>query len=180
MKRLAVAFMLIVVTSPMGFSWPQQLRDGPKQAQGQRRLNILPRRQTEDVVVAFYVDQFQRMAQVSEDVFVKVLPHLRGFIQDRFEISNRRRRALNQLRMEINSGGAEEDVQRWIREIDGTNDEIQANQQRFMGSVDPLLNTQQQGRIRLFLDMSDQRIRQILSGIQNPPASRQNTPAPQN
>ncbi len=168
--------MLIVLTSPLGLAQQQQLRDGPKSLPGQRRANILPRRQTEDLVLAFYVDQFQKVAEVSDDVFVQVLPHLRGFIQDRFEISNRRRRALNQLRMALNNGGSEEDIKKWIREIDSTSSEIQANQQRFMTNADPLLNTRQQGKLRIFLDMSDQRIRQILTGIQNPPA-RQNPPS---
>ncbi len=172
MKRLLIALMLLVVESPAGLA-QQQFRDAPKQGTGQRR--VLPQRQTEDLVLAFYIDQFQKVAEVSDDVFARVLPHLRLFIQDRFEISSRRRRALNQLRMAVNSGGSEDDIRRWIREIDSTNDEIQVNQQRFTDNVDPLLDTREQGRLRIFLDMSDQRIRQILNRIQNPPANRQNS-----
>jgi hypothetical protein len=169
MRRLATALVLIILSSGTVFPQAQKLRDAPKQQQPGRRQNVPPRRAfVENTVLAFYITQFRRATEVSDDVFVKVLPFLEGFVQDRFEVTDRRRRALNQLRMVINSGGSDEEIKRLNRELDGADADFQTNQQSFLVNVDPFLNTRQQGRLRIFLDMTDQQIRRILQGIQNP------------
>jgi hypothetical protein len=171
-KNTAIALLLLMLSSAAGFAQQQKLRDpGKKQLP---RVN--PRRAAiEEIVLAFYINQFPQVAEVSDEVFVKVLPFLREFIQDRFETSNRRRRALNQLRMITERGGTDEEIRRWIGELDSADGEIQVNQQRFLSNVDPLLNTRQQAKLRMYLDVSDQRIRRMITDLQNP--GRQNPAA---
>jgi hypothetical protein len=126
--------------------------------------------------LGFYISQFQQVAEVSDEVFAKILPFLREFVQDRFEISSRRTRSLNQLRQMINRGGSEDEIKRLIQELDKADADGQANQVKFLANADPLLNTQQQAKVRIFQAMSDQRIRQMLDRIQNAGPNRQLAP----
>src|SRR5262249_18356861 len=125
-------------------------------------------------VFAFYVKQFQQDAEVSPEVFTKILPFVDQFLQDRFEISQRRTRALNQLRQAINRGsGSDEELKRLVREFDAADGEVQANQQKFFNNVDPLLNARQQAKVRILQNMADNRIRQMLNAVQNNAGQRQ-------
>jgi exonuclease VII large subunit len=159
MKKLLMAFLLVILLSPPAFS-----QRNPQRLRGQ---NAAPRPAIEDVVLGYYVSQFQQVADVSDELFAKVLPFLRQFIQDRFEITNRRRRALNQLQTFVQQNDADEEIKRAIREIDKTDADLQSNQEKFLSNVDPFLNTRQQAKVRMFQVMSDQRIRQMLDRIQN-------------
>jgi len=122
----------------------------------------------EESVVDFYVGEFQRVVNVDPEVFVKAAPIIKEFIRARFDISARRQETLQQLRMLVNRGDSnEEDVKRAIRDLDKADADIHANQERFLSSIDPLLNTRQQGRVRIFQQVADQRMRQMLNRVQN-------------
>src|SRR5262249_35909438 len=129
--------------------------------------------ETQAIVQGFYVSQFRRNAEISTEVFAKILPFIEQFVDDRFEIANRRRRALNQLRQAINLSASDDELKRLVRELDAADADFQANQQKFFASVDPLLNARQQARIRVLQEMADARIRQLLNAVQNPPGQGQ-------
>ena len=60
MKKVVTAFLLLILLSPAAF--PQQ---------NQRELrgrNAVTRRPIEDVVLGFYISQFQQVADVSDEV----------------------------------------------------------------------------------------------------------------
>jgi hypothetical protein len=180
LKKLISALLLVTALATSGFSQqqrPQQrLRPGDVQPPAQQR----PRANGafQDVVLGFYISQFQQVAQVSDEVFAKILPFLRQFVQDRFEISSRRTRSLNQLRQSINRNAPEEEIKRLIRELDQADGDGLTNQQKFLDSVDPLLDPRQQAKVRIFQSMSDQRIRQMLDRIQNAGPNQQQQAAP--
>jgi hypothetical protein len=121
----------------------------------------------EESVVDFYVGEFQRVVNLKPELFVKTSPIIKDFIRARFDISARRQETLQQLRMLVNRGGSEEDIKRAIRDLDKADADIHANQERFLSSIDPLLNTRQQGRVRIFQQVADQEMRQMLNRIQN-------------
>ena len=118
--------------------------------------------------MGFYVSQFQQVTEVSDEVFAKVLPSLRQFVQERFQITNRRRRALNQLQTLVQRADSDEEIRRLIQDIDNADSDLQANQKKFLSNIDPFLNPRQQAKVRIFQVTSDQRIRQMLDRIQNP------------
>lgn len=151
MTKLAIALALAVVSSSNALS--QQRTQTPS---------------LEESVVDFYVGEFQRVVNVTPELFVKAAPIIKEFIRTRFEISARRQETLQQLRMLVNRGDSnEEDVRRAIRDLDKADADIHANQERFLSSIDPLLNTRQQGRVRIFQQVADQRMRQMLNRVQN-------------
>ena len=172
MKRIAVGMLLFVAISNIYGAPPQERQ------QRQLRPNAAQRRSlVEDAVLGFYVKQFQQFAEVTPEVFARILPFLEQFVQDRFEISQRRTRALNQLRQALNRSGSEDELKRLVRELDSADGEFQMNQQKFFSSVDPLLNIRQQAKVRILQNMADNRIRQMLNAVQNPAGQRQ-APAP--
>jgi hypothetical protein len=147
----------------------------------------LPRGGKEDAMLGFYINQFQQAAEVSP-VFAKILPFLQESRPDRFEISQRRTRAPTRSAA-VNRGGSagsaaaaasDDDLRRAVREADNADVEFQANQTKFLSGVDPFLNARQQAKLRVFLVMADNRVRQILNTVQNPGnQQRQNAAPPQ-
>jgi hypothetical protein len=161
MKRLAAATLLLVIGVTSSFPQQKALPDGAKKA------NTISPRVMQDAVLGFYVSEFQKQAEVSTEVFAKILPFLQQFVQDRFEISQRRTRALNQIRQAVNRGGSEEDLKRLIHEFDSADADFQSNQEKFLSNVDPMLDPRQQAKLRIFQVMADNRMRQILTSVQN-------------
>jgi hypothetical protein len=127
----------------------------------------------QDAVLGFYVSEFQKQADVSAELFGKILPFLQQFVQDRFEISQRRTRALNQLRQGVQRGTSDEDLKRLVHDFDAADADFQANQEKFLSNVDPLLDARQQAKLRIFQVMADNRMRQMLTSVQNPNRGQQ-------
>jgi hypothetical protein len=120
----------------------------------------------EDSITTFYVAEFQRFVNVTPDVFVKALPIIREFIQTRFDISMRRQDIFNELRMLVNNAkSTDQDIKQAIHDLEKADADIQANQDHFLTSIDPLLTTRQQGRVRVFQQNADQKMRQMLNSI---------------
>ena len=151
MTKLAIALALALVSSANALS--------------QQRLQTPT---LEESVVDFYAAEFHRVVNVDPEVFVKAAPIIKEFIRARFDISARRQETLEQLRMLVNRGNSnEEDMKRAIRDLDKADADIHANQERFLSSIDPLLNTRQQGRVRIFQQVADQAMRKMLNRVQN-------------
>jgi hypothetical protein len=150
---MALALVLLSSASLL----PQQRQQPPK---------------IEDSVIAFYVGEFQRVVNVNPDVFAKALPIIREFIQTRFDLSSRRQDTMQQLIMLINNPkSSDQEIKQVIRDLDKTDSDIQANQDHFLSTIDPILDTRQQGRVRRFQQVADQRMRQMLTSIRNAAAT---------
>jgi hypothetical protein len=144
-----MALLLVVVSSANGMA--SQRQQPPK---------------LEESVLVWYVGEFQKAVSANPNLFAKVLPHLKEFIQNRFEISARRLDTVQQLRMlSQRANSNEEDLRRAIRDFDQAESDMQANQERFLGNIDPLLNVRQQARARIFLRNADRQMLQLLNSI---------------
>ena len=176
MKRFAAVCLLVVTFVSYGFGTQRGERLRPRDTTPPGTPRQRADAPIQNAVLGFYISQFQQVAEVNDEVFAKILPFLREFIQDRFEISSRKTRSLIQLRQMVNRGGSDDEVKRTIQELDKTDADSQANQEKFLADVDPLLNTRQQAKVRIFQAMADQRIRQMLDRIQNAGPNRQLAP----
>ena len=161
-----VAIIMLLAALPNLHASPLQQRQ--QRLGNERTRAVLRRSVAEDAVYAFYVRQFQQDTDVTPEVFSKILPFIDQFLKDRFEISQRRTRALSQLRQAIQRNGSEDELKRLIRELDAADSEFQANQEKFLTNVDPLLNLRQRAKVRVLQNMADNRIRQYLNAVQNP------------
>ena len=170
MKRLIIVAMLLASSSSTyGGPLQQRLQRQQRLENAVRPRAALRRSLAQDAVYAFYVKQFQQDPEVTPEVYTKILPFVEEFLKDRFEISDRRGRVLAELRQAINRTGSEDELKRLVRELDATDAEFQANQEKFLHNVDPLLNLRQQAKIRVLQIMADNRIRQALNAVQNAP-----------
>ena len=182
MKKVALIFLLTFLPSAY-FAFPRPLQN-QKQQQKLQKLQpggkragdrpLPPRAIAETAVLDYYVKQFQQVAEISPEVFARILPFLEQFVADRFELSRRRTRALNQMRQIIARNGTDEELSRFTRELDSADAEFQSNQEKFLGSVDPLLTVRQRAKVRFLLNMVDNVIRQTLQSVQNPNQQRRN------
>jgi hypothetical protein len=187
MKTTALIVLMLTMLSSVDGA-PRQLNPQKGQKQ-QKQQNLQPPRANRglrpaaqrallhDAVYRFYVRQFQQDGEVSPDVLKKMLPFLDQFLQDRFEISERRIRTMAQIRQAVNRNGSDEDLNRLVRDLDATDAEFLANHQQFLSNVDPLLNDRQRAKVRLLQTAADNRIRQTLDALQNPNAQRQGNAA---
>jgi hypothetical protein len=180
MKKTALVVLLFagVVSTALTIDGAPLRRQN--QQRQQRLQNIRPavrRSVAEDAVYAFYARQFQQAVEVRGEVLSKVLSFVDGFVHDRFELTQRRTRALNQLRQAVRGGATDEEYSRRVQEFDSADAEFQANQERFLKNVDPLLTPRQQAVVRMVQIMADNRIREALETVQNPNQQRPNAPS---
>jgi hypothetical protein len=196
MKNLGIAALFLVAFSnaygaPVRQRPQRQAQQNPPAVRPNANLPVRPnaaarangairpaqrQKLVQDALLGFYVNQFQQAGEVSPEVFAKILPFLQQFVQDRFEISQRRQRALNQLRKAIVGDASEDELKRLVRELDAADGEFQANQEKFLSNVDPFLNARQQAKVRILQTMADNRIRQMLDALQNPNAQAPKNP----
>src|SRR5262249_32531335 len=156
MKTWVMAVLLAAVSSENGLAW--QRPQPPK---------------LEETVFEFYVGEFQKAVNANQPLFAKVRPFLKEFIQNRFEISAHRLDAIQQLQMlSQRRDTTEEDFKRAIRDFDQIESDMLTNQEHFLNNVDPLLNTRQQARVRLFLRNADRLMLQLLNSIRNAPPAQ--------
>jgi hypothetical protein len=173
MKKLVTVLLTAALSSAYALPRPQSNTQVQQKAQPGNRPNAIPRRAlVQEALLGFYVTQFHQQAEVTPEVMAKVLPFLQQFVQDRFDISQRRNRAMSQLRQAIARGGSDEELKRAVHDVDEADADALSNQQKFLSNVDPLLNPRQQAKLRIFQVMADNRMRQILSAVQNPNANQ--------
>jgi len=176
MRKFIIAFLFAALPANSALARPRQ--NQPYRA-GKQAANVPTRRLImEDSVIAFYVNQFQKQTGVTDETFVKIIPFVRQFVQDRLDITNRKQRALNQLRLTVqNANASDDDLRRAVHDYDAADHDFQANQEKFLANVDPLLNPRQQARLRLIQVQADNQMRKMLDNLQQ--TNRPN-PAPAN
>jgi hypothetical protein len=177
MRRIAIiALSFAAVTS---------LFAGPRQnPQRQNRQNLQPgappnagarpnrpaarRTLMQEALFSFYVKQLQQDGEIPPEVFTnKIFPYLDEFLQARLDISERHNRALNQMRQAVMRNAPEEEFKRLVRELDAADADAQANLEKFLSNVDPLLNPRQQAKLRILQNTADTTVRQLLNAVQN-------------
>jgi hypothetical protein len=180
MKKLIIILSLLAATATYGESRRAlRLQNQAQKLQPGNRQNAVRRPAVRDAMLFFYVQQIQRQLELSSEVYEKILPLMTDFVQNRLEISQRRTRAITQIRQAINRGAGDEELTRLAHEVDATDVEAQNNQDKFLNSVDPLLTPKQQARLRLFQVNADNQLRQFVNTVQNSNRGRAQEPAPQ-
>jgi hypothetical protein len=172
MKKIAIVVALAGSLSSLYAAPVQQQRPIQRQQQlqpapGRPNANAARRLQNNPLLRGLYIRQLRQATDGNTEVYGKILPFLEEFLEGRLEISERRVRSLRELRQAVNNNGSEADLNRLMREIADADTEFQANQERFFSSVNPQLNTRQQARIRIMMEMTDNEIRRLLSEAQN-------------
>lgn len=151
MKKFVNAFVLLILANGLSVSAQRQ----PLKIAGD--------------VLEFYVAEFHSVVKTNPDQFTKVRSVIKDYIENRFDISARRLELLQQLRMLVQrANSADEEILRVTSEFDKADADLQANQVKFLNTVAPLLNPRQQARVRIFQQMADRRLVQMINSARNP------------
>jgi hypothetical protein len=178
MRKFIIASLFAAL--PAGNALARQQQNQPNQA---ARTPSVPTRRLimQDAVIVFYVNQFQKQTSVTDETFVKIIPFVRQFVQDRFDITNRKQRALNQLRQTVqNVNASEDELRRAVHDYDAADHDFQANQEKFLANVDPLLTPRQQARFRQIQIQADNQMKKMLDNLQQVNQASQPKPPPAN
>ena len=152
MKRLLKVFVFLILAREIDIS-----------AQRPQPLKI------EADVLDFYVAEFHSVVKTNPDQFTKVRSVIKDYIESRFEISARRLEMLQQLRLLVQRpNSTDEEILRATSEFDKADADLQANQVKFLTTVAPLLNPRQQARVRIFQQVADRRLLQMINTARNP------------
>jgi hypothetical protein len=173
MRKVGILLLLATVSSAYALPRPQRQQQQEKRAGNRASVLPRPRANLQNTIFVFYFNQIQKQVEFTDEVRGKIMPFVQEFIRSRFEISDRRRSAINQLRRAIANGGSEADLKRLTRELDAADEDFQNNQQKFLNSVDPFLNPIQQAKLRLIQIQADDRLRRMLEEVQQQNSSGQ-------
>jgi len=122
-----------------------------------------------DVVQGLYINQLQQQVELNDDQFVKVAALLKEYLREQNEIGGQRRaRARNQLVQAINRNAPDEELVPLIKDFDQIEVDRQASLERFYTSVDPLLQTRQRAKLRIYIVRKEDQIRQLIQAAQIP------------
>ena len=120
-------------------------------------------------VLDFYVAEFHSVVKTNPDQFIKIRSVIKEYIENRFEISARRLEMMQQLRRLVQrTNSTDEEILRATSEFDKADADLQANQVKFLTTVAPLLNPRQQARVRIFQQVADRRLLQMINSARNP------------
>ena len=178
MRKFIIAFLLAALPAASALARPQQNQPNPA-----AKAPAVPTRRLimQDAVITFYVNQFQKQTGVTNETFGTIIGFVRQFVQDRLDITNRKQRALNQLRQTVqNPNASEEELRRVVHDYDAADHDFQANQEKFLANVDPLLTPRQQARFRQIQIQADNQMKRMLDNLQQVNQANQPKSAPAN
>jgi hypothetical protein len=176
MRKFIIAFLFAALPAASALARPQQ-----NQPNTAAKAPSVPTRRLimQDAVITFYVNQFQTQPGVTDETFGKIIRFVRQFVQDRLDITNRKQRALNQLRQTVqNVNASEDELRRVVHDYDAADHDFQANEEKFLANVDPLLTPRQQARFRQIQIQADNQMKKMLDNLQQ--QNRPPAPAPAN
>lgn len=177
MKRLLTwgLGLLVLATMPAWAQVPEEQE--PPAPPGPAR----PRDDIFKMIDAYIVSNLQESLSLSDEQFVKLLPLVKRLQTERRGLTQRRIRALGELRRLFDSGSATDvRVTDLLKELKAVEAEEPATLRRNMAAIDAALTPVQQAKYRVLEVEVERRIRELLNQIrQNVPARRRPDRQPQ-
>lgn len=118
------------------------------------------------MVDAYIISNLQESVGLTDEQFVKVLPLVKRFQQERRETGDARRRALRDLRALLQAGGQSgESVAGKLREVKALETQEGDQIRRNIEAIDGVLTPVQQAKFRIMQIEVEQKIREILQEV---------------
>jgi hypothetical protein len=128
-----------------------------------------PRDEGARMIEAYIVSNLQESLGLSDDQFVKALPHVKKLLNDRREFAQSRNRLLRQMRRDLESGAATEaQITVALKELKTLEDEWPARIRKDAEAIDAVLTPLQQAKLRVLELEVERKIRELLSQIRRP------------
>jgi len=128
-----------------------------------------PREEAFKMVEAYVVSNLQESLGLTDDQFAKLLPHVKRLQKDRRDLSQRRGRAMGELRRVLESGAATEArVVELMKEVRAVEAEQPETVRRDMEAIDGVLTPVQQAKFRLLEVEVERKIRALMNDLRAP------------
>ncbi len=153
---LALAFLALAAAAS---AQPPETRPGPGR----------PRDEGARMIEAYILSNLQESLGLTDEQFVKVLPHVKKLLNDRREFAQSRNRLLRQMRRDLESGSATEaQITVSLKELKTLEDDWPARIRKDAEAIDAVLTPVQQAKLRVLELEVERKIRELLSQIRRP------------
>jgi len=146
-----------------GQQLPQNLAgDQPVKPNTPKRNEQLPKNRIANAVVDHYLGGFQKGVGLDDDQTRKFSPKLGNYVRQQLMLADRRSQAMNRLKELNEQKASEEDIQAQNKILDQTEAQQINAKRRFYAEVNPELSVQQQAKLKVYMDSTDQNVRQAI------------------
>ena len=148
---------------------PDQPSQPPNAA---KRNEQLQKNRVANAVVDHYLGGFQKGVGLDDNQTRKFGPRLGDYVRKQLMLAERRNQAMNRLKELNDQKASEEEIQAQNKILDQTEAQQINAKRKFYADVNPELSVQQQTNLRLYMESTEQNVRQAIQKSIAPP--RQN------
>jgi hypothetical protein len=153
-KRPLVTGVLLAMATLVAAQEPS-----PSPGAGQLR----PREEAFRMVDAYFLSNLQESLGLTDEQFVRILPLVKRLQSDRRQFAQRRQRALQEMRKQLQSGGATEGrLEELLREVKAVESELPTVIRRDLDAIDSVLTPIQQAKYRVLELEVERKIGEIM------------------
>jgi len=151
-----------------GQQLPENLAaDQPAKPNSPRRNEQLPKNRIANAVVDHYLGGFQKGVGLDDDQTRKFSPKLGNYVRKQLMLADRRNQAMSRLKELNEQKASEEEIQAQNRILDQTEAQQINARRTFYAEVNPELTVQQQAKLKVYMDSTDQNVRQAIQKSRN-------------
>jgi len=129
--------------------------DAPKRTQQQKN-------KTANAIVDRYIGGFQNQVGLNDEQTRKFSGRLGDYVRQQLQLAERRNAALNRLKELNDQNAPEEEIQKQRKIVDATEAQQFNVKTRFYSEINPQLSVQQQTKLKLYMDSTEQDVRQAI------------------
>ena len=117
-----------------------------------------------------YLGGFQKGVGLDDDQTRKFSPRLGDYVRKQLNLADRKNQALSRLKELSDQKASEEEIQAQYKILTQTEAQQVNVKNRFYAEVNPELSVQQQTKRRLYMDSTEQNVREAIQKSIAPPA----------
>jgi len=145
-----------------GQQMPQNLADQPVKPNAPKRNEQLPKNRIANAVVDHYLGGFQKGVGLDDDQTRRFSPKLGNYVRQQLMLAERRNQAMSRLKELNDQKASEEEIQAQNKILDQTETQQVNAKRKFYAEVNPELTVQQQAKLKVYMDSTDQNVRQAI------------------
>jgi hypothetical protein len=151
-----------------GQQLPQNLAaDQPAKPNPPKRNEQLPKNRIANAVVDHYLGGFQKGVGLDDDQTRKFSPKLGNYIRKQLMLADRRNQAMSRLKELNDQNAPDEQIQAQNKILEQTEAQQFNAKRSFYAEVNPELSVQQQVKLKVYMDSTDQNVRQAIQKSRN-------------
>jgi hypothetical protein len=143
---------------------PDQPTQPPIRANSNAQIQ---RNRVENAVVDRYLGGFQKNVGLDDEQTQKLSPKLESYVRQQLRLAERRNQAMMRLKELNDQKASEEEIQTQNMILEEAESRQVTATKRFYAEMNPDLSVQQKARLRVYMDNTDQNVRQAIQKSRN-------------